>query len=186
MLNMNDMTAANLRSAFGGESQAHMRYKVWSDKAEKEGFPNVARLFTAIAYAEEVHASNHFNALGNEEGEFLVASNAGFGVDNTSSHLQWAADGEHFEIHQMYPAYLEVAKMQGEKSAIQSMHYAIEAEKIHEKLYLEAKKAVDKGEDYNVEDIYICDVCGYTAIDGAPDVCPICGARRNKFTAFTK
>lgn len=183
---MNEMTAANLRSSFGGESQAHMRYKVWATKAEKEGFPNVARLFTAISYAEEVHASNHFDALGDEKGDYLVTSMAGFGLADTSSHLQWAADGEHFEIHQMYPAYLEVAKMQGEKSAIRSMHYAIEAEKVHEKLYLEAKKAVDNGEDYDIEDVHICDVCGYTAIDGAPDVCPICGAKKEQFTSFTK
>ena len=50
---MHDMTASNLRSAFAGESQAHMRYLIFADKAKKEGFPNVARLFDAIAYAEQ-------------------------------------------------------------------------------------------------------------------------------------
>jgi rubrerythrin len=54
---MNAMTAANLRSAFGGESQAHMQYILWGRKAEEEGFPDVARLFKAISYAEEVHAT---------------------------------------------------------------------------------------------------------------------------------
>ena len=46
---MNAMTAENLRSAFGGESQAHMRYLAWADKAEKDGFENVGRLFRAIS-----------------------------------------------------------------------------------------------------------------------------------------
>jgi len=54
---MNAMTVQNLRSAFGGESQAHMRYLIWADKAEKEGFPNVGRLFRAISFAEQVHAT---------------------------------------------------------------------------------------------------------------------------------
>ncbi|MFW6108633.1 MAG: ferritin family protein, partial [bacterium] len=49
---MQAMTAANLRSAFGGESMAHMRYKVWGAKAEADGFPHVARMFRAISYAE--------------------------------------------------------------------------------------------------------------------------------------
>lgn len=183
---MNEMTAENLRSAYGGESQAHMRYRIWADKAKEEGFPNVARLFIAVSYAEEVHATNHFTALANVDGDHLVASMGGFGIGSTSENLKGAADGEHFEIHQMYPAYLAVAKMQKERAAMTSMHYALEAEKVHERLYLEAKKAVDNGEDYDIEDVHICDVCGFTAIDGAPDVCPICGAKRERFTAFTK
>ena len=51
---MNKMTQDNLRSAFGGESMAHMRYRIWGEKA-KEGFPNVSRLFYATSDAEEVH-----------------------------------------------------------------------------------------------------------------------------------
>ena len=61
---MHDMTAANLRNAYGGESMAHMRYKIWGERAGKEGFPNVERLFKAIASAETIHAGNHFRELG--------------------------------------------------------------------------------------------------------------------------
>ena len=60
---MNAMTQDNLRSAFGGESQAHMRYRIWADKAKKDGFPTVARLFMATSDAEQVHATLHFTAL---------------------------------------------------------------------------------------------------------------------------
>jgi len=56
----NDMTADFLRSAYGGESMAHMRYLIWGSTADKEGFPNVGRLFRAIAYAEWAHSDNHF------------------------------------------------------------------------------------------------------------------------------
>ena len=51
---MHAVTATNLRSAYGGEPMAHMRYRVWGDKADEDGFPNVARLFRAIAQAERV------------------------------------------------------------------------------------------------------------------------------------
>lgn len=49
------MTEMNLISAFAGESQAHMRYSVYSQKAE-EGYPSMIRLFKAVAYAERCPA----------------------------------------------------------------------------------------------------------------------------------
>mgnify|MGYP006280075991 CR=1 FL=1 len=181
-----EMTAENLRSAFGGESQAYQRYMVWSEKAEKDGFPNVATLFEAIAYAEEVHASNHFEALSNISGDFLVASGAGFGLGSTSENLEGAIAGENFEINQMYPSYHLVAKDQEENDAIRSFHYALEAEKIHSKLYSEAKEAVDSGNDYDLEYVSICEVCGHTVKDDTPDKCPVCGAPKSKFKEFGK
>ncbi|WP_034601978.1 rubrerythrin family protein [Clostridiisalibacter paucivorans] len=181
---MNDMTAQNLRSAFGGESQAHMRYRVWGKKAESEGFPNVARLFRAISYAEEVHATNHFRAMKDVKGDFSVTSGAGFGLGPTSENLQGAIDGENYEVGQMYPAFKAVAEMQGEKQALISIRYAYEAEKTHADLFAKAKDAVDQEKDYEIGDIQVCDICGYTVEGDAPDKCPICGAKADRFTAF--
>ena len=180
----NEQTAGNLRSAFGGESQAYQRYLVWSEKAEKDGFPNVATLFEAIAYAEHIHASNHFNALSNVEGDYLVASAAGFGIGGTAENLQGAIDGENYEIEQMYPSFHLVAKDQSENDAVRSFHYALAAEKIHSKLYSEAKESVEKGEDYDLEYVSICEVCGHTVKDDTPDKCPICGAPASQFKEF--
>lgn len=84
---MNAMTAENLRSAYGGESQAHMRYKVWGMKALEEGFVNVARLFSAVSFAEEVHATGHFKVLKDIKGYFSVTWGAGFGLETTSIHI---------------------------------------------------------------------------------------------------
>jgi len=61
---MRQMTEKFLKDAFAGESQAHMKYLAFADKAKKEGKPNVAKLFEAIAYAEKVHATNHLKELG--------------------------------------------------------------------------------------------------------------------------
>ncbi len=167
---MHPMTKDNLKSAFSGESQAHMKYLIFSDKAGQEGFTNIARLFAAIAFAERVHASNHLNAL---KGNNLTADN-----------LDIAIDGETFEVHEMYPAYKTVAELQDEKNAIRSMHYAFEAEKIHAVLYGEAKDAVDTGKDMEIGEVNICPVCGHTVVGEAPDRCPICGVQGNQFKRF--
>jgi len=60
---MHAMTKENLEAAFAGESQAHMKYLIFADQAEKDGFPNIARLFRANAFAEQVHATGHFKVL---------------------------------------------------------------------------------------------------------------------------
>jgi len=178
------MTAGQLRSAHGGESMASMRYRVWGAKAEKDGFPNVGRLFRAIAYAEEVHAGNHFTVLGNDAGGFLVASMAGFGLAGTSANLAGAIEGELFEVNEMYPAYHATAKAQNEKAAVESIRYALEAEKIHAVMFEKAKKSVDAGKDPELGPIQICSHCGYTKEGSAPMTCPVCGQTRDKFKAF--
>jgi rubrerythrin len=181
---MKQMTQGNLRSAFGGESQAHMRYRIWADAAKKEGFPNVARLFNATSDAEQVHATLHFKAMKDISGDFVVTSNAGFGIGDTSSNLEAAKGGEVFESTEMYPAYIEVAEMQDEKEAVKSMRYAIEAEKVHAERFEAAKEAVDAGKDIDVETIYLCPVCGYIGYDGSIEKCPLCGAKRSVFVEY--
>ena len=100
---MHKMTEANLEAAFAGESQAQTKYTIFADRAEKEGLPNVARLFRATAYAEQVHATSHLRTLGN--------------IGQTLDNLQAAIGGETFEVEEMYPAYKAVAEEQEEKMA---------------------------------------------------------------------
>ena len=178
-----DMTETNLRNAYAGESQAHMRYAVYAKRAENEGFPNVTRLFTAAAFAERVHAGNHYGNIVSK-GDAVTMSKAVFGTRRTSEDLQAGVDGETFEINEMYPVYKKVAEFQGEKGAEASFNWAWEAEKIHASLYREAKQAVDRGKDVDLGSIQICSVCGYTVEGEAPDRCPICNALRNRFKTF--
>ncbi len=181
---MNAMTQENLRSAFGGESQAHMRYRIWADKAEKDGFPTVARLFMATSDAEQVHATLHFKALRDIPGDFSVVSGGGFGLGTTSENLAGGIAGEMFEVSQMYPAYLSVAEMQGEKEAVRAMKYAVAAEQVHADRYIEAKEAVDAGKDLEAKVIELCPVCGYITLTGEEDTCPLCQAKRSVFIAY--
>ncbi|ABP66083.1 Rubrerythrin [Caldicellulosiruptor saccharolyticus DSM 8903] len=180
----NEMTAGFLRAAYGGESMAHMRYILWGEIAQKEGFPNIARLFKAISYAEQVHANNHFRVLGERKGGHAVSADAIFGVGNTVENLQGAIDGELFEVNQMYDVYLNAAKYQNEKDAEKSFHFAIEAEKIHAQLFKAAQDSAKEGKDIEIKNVYICPVCGHTVLDEAPEYCPICGTKREMYKEF--
>ena len=183
---MNGMTADFLRSAYGGESMAHMRYLVWADHAEKNGFPQIARLYRAIAHAERVHAGNHFTVLKNETGGHKVDAGGEFGLKSVAENLVWAIEGERGEVEQMYPVYLNAAEYQGEKDAVRSFHYALEAEKIHVRMFEDAHDHALKKEDMPIEGekVYICPICGFTHIGEHEDPCPVCKAKSSLFVAF--
>lgn len=167
---MRKMTEQNLSEAYAGESQAFMKYTVWADRAEADGKANVARLFRAVAAAEKVHAANHWKVLGN--------------VLDTASNLEHAAEGERHEIDEMYPAFEAVAELQQEKAATRTIHWALETEKVHLKKYERAIEAVKSGKDVELGVLHVCPVCGYTMEGDAPDACPICGAKKDRFARF--
>jgi rubrerythrin len=167
---MHQMTKANLEAAFAGESQAHMKYKIFADQAKEAGYPEIARLFTAISFAEQVHATNHFKQLQ--------------GIGDTAANLGAAIGGENYENTEMYPAFNAVAKLQGEKGAMLSIHYALEAEKIHEVMYGDAKKLVEAGKDMESAPVYICPTCGFTVIGEPPEKCPVSKTPKEKFVKF--
>ena len=167
---MHKMTEADLWAAFAGESQAHVKYLAFAAKAKDEGFPKLARLFEAISYAELVHAHNHLRAL------------AGLGSSN--ENLQAAVNGENYEVDEMYPAFNSVAGMQNESAALRTIHYALEAEKIHAGLYTRSRQDLETGADAPWEKVYICPICGFTSVDEVPEKCPVCNTTRDKFKLF--
>lgn len=160
-------TLNNLLAAFSGESQANRRYLFFAEKAEKEGFPLVAKLWRAIAEAETVHARNHLQIVG---------------IDTTKENLIKSIDGEGFEFRKMYPEFIEQAKADGNKRAQSSCEWAREVEKVHHKLYEDALKAVDSGAKMKESTYYVCQVCGMTVADEAPEKCPVCNAPKARFT----
>ncbi|HLC15928.1 MAG TPA: rubrerythrin family protein [Thermodesulfovibrionia bacterium] len=181
---MKKMTEQHLINAFGGESQAHMRYLHFANQADKENYPNVARMFRAVSHAEYVHAGDHYRELRNLNGGFVANSMAAFGPGDTKKNLQLAIDGEDFEITEMYPVYIEVAKFQGEKGAQRTFEWSYGTEVMHKKLFEQAKAAVDSSKDMELGPVQVCEVCGYTLDGDAPDQCPLCKSKKEKFTAF--
>ncbi len=167
---MHKMTEENLKAAFAGESQAHMKYLVFADHAEQDGKPEIARLFRAVAFAEQVHATGHLKVLG--------------GIGDLVENLDTAIAGETFEVHEMYPAYIAVAEVQDEKSARRSADWALQAEKVHAGLYARAKEAAFSNQDIQLGPMYVCSLCGWTGEGEPPDKCPLCGAKKDKFRVF--
>jgi rubrerythrin len=167
---MKEKSEKNLKDAFAGESQAHMRYLAFADKAEKENLANVARLFRANSFAEEIHATNHLRTLS--------------GIGKTSENLKAAIEGETYEVEEMYPTFISVAQEEQEMGAETVTKWALEAEKVHAGLYKKAKEAVDTGEDMEFQPIHVCQVCGFTVEGEAPDQCPLCSSPKEKFSRF--
>ena len=160
-------TPDNLQAAFAGESQANRRYLFFADKADEEGYPQIARLFRAAAEAETVHARNHLEVMG--------------GVGTTMGNLETAVKGENYEFVTMYPQFIEHAREDKNQKAEVSFSLANTVEKIHHELYQKALEAVKTGQQPKEEPYFVCQVCGNTVGGEAPERCPVCGAPRTKF-----
>ena len=157
-------TEKNLKDAFAGESQANRKYLAFAKKAEKDGYPQAAKLFRAAAEAETVHAHAHLRALGE--------------IGSTLENLKVAVAGETHEFKSMYPDMIEEAKEEGNKTAERSFVFANEVEKVHAELY---QKAIDNLDSLDEADYYVCSVCGMTVENEPPDKCPVCGAKASAF-----
>jgi rubrerythrin len=159
-------TQQDLATAFAGESQANRKYLAFARQAEKEGYPQIAKLFRAAAEAETIHALGHFANMG--------------GVGTTLQNLEAAVAGETYEFIEMYPPMVERAKAEGHKAKTM-LGFANAAEKIHAGLFAQALDAMKSGKDLSQMDVYLCPVCGDVEFGAPPDKCPICGAPRSKF-----
>jgi rubrerythrin len=163
---MADKTRSNLYEAFVGEAKAHIRLLAFARKAEEEGHRQIARLFRAVAAAEEVHAASHLRVLG----EAIVKS--------TEENLAFSFEKETTVNEATYPQFIMEAEDEGEKAAALSFSYARDVEEGHARLY---KKAMEHMLQDEVSDYYVCGVCGYTSDGVLPEECPICGARSEEF-----
>ena len=157
----------NLQAAFAGESQANRKYLFFAEKADKEGQPQIARLFRAAAEAETVHARNHLEAMG--------------GIKTVKDNLSAAVGGENYEFTEMYPSFIETAKKEANAKAEKTFVWANAVEKIHHGLYQTALEAVQSGKSLKDEPYYVCPVCGNTVSGKAPDRCPICNTPGSKW-----
>ena len=135
----------DLMAAFAGESQANRKYLAFAKIANKDGFPQVAKVFRAAAAAETVHAHNHLRAVG--------------GIKSTIENVKAAIEGEHYEFSKMYPEMIKHAEEDDNKKALRSFKYANEVEKIHHKLYSAALEATESGKDLPEKKMYVCPVC---------------------------
>ena len=154
----------NLKAAFAGESQANRKYLAFAEKADKECYHQVARLFRAAAEAETVHAMNHLKALK--------------ATRSTAENLKEAISGETAEFKEMYPPMIAAAQKEGNKEAERTFTFANEVEKVHAELF---EKALKTMEAQVLVDIFVCSVCGHTVLGEPPERCPICNSLKKFF-----
>jgi rubrerythrin len=159
-------TQENLATAFAGESQANRKYLAFARQAEKDGLPQIGRLFRAAAEAETLHALAHL-------------TNAG-GVGSTLQNLEAAVAGETYEFSEMYPPMVEQARAEGHRAKVM-LDFAAKAEKVHAGLFQQALDALRKGADLSQMDVYLCPICGDLEFGVLPERCPICGAPAAKY-----
>lgn len=156
----------HLMEAFAGESQANRKYQAFAKKAEAEGKKNAAKLFRAASDAEAIHAQKHLEVAGK--------------ILSTAENLKDAISGETYEYESMYPEFLKAAEDEGNKAAVRAFTFAMEAEKVHAKLYKDALENIDETEEVYY---YLCPVCGNIE-KAVPDKCSICGTPGAKFIKY--
>jgi rubrerythrin len=119
-------THGNLKEAFAGESQANRRYLYFAQKADVEGYPDVAALFRSVAEGETGHAFGHFDFLA-EVGDPVT----GVAVGETTDNLKSAIEGETYEYTEMYPGFAKTARDEGFDSIAEWFETLARAEKSH-------------------------------------------------------
>jgi len=157
-------THENMMAAFAGESQANRKYLAFAKQADKEGLPQVAKLFRAAAEAETIHAHGHLRNAGK--------------IGSTLDNLKAAIDGETYEFTKMYPQMIAEAEAEGEKVPARYFGWANAVEEVHANLY---KKALENPSALADVDYYVCSVCGYTHEGPHDGKCPICNAAASAF-----
>lgn len=175
-----------LLAAFAGESQARNRYTYFAGVAKKEGYEQIAALFTETADNEKEHAKVFFKFLAGGEAEITATYPAGK-IETTLENLQAAAAGENMEWMTLYPQAAKVAQREGFKEVADAFSYIAKVEKEHERRYLALAKNVQAHAVYKKSKIirWHCRNCGYVHEGtGAPKQCPTCKHSQSYFEVY--
>ena len=169
-------TEKNLLTSFAGESQARMRYTYFASVAKKEGYEQIAAIFTETADQEKEHAKRMFKWLEGGMVEITASYPAGI-ISTTAENLKAAAAGENEEWTADYPHFADVADAEGFPAiAIMYRNIAV-AEKAHEERYLALLNNIENGTVFKKaeETVWQCRNCGFVYEgEEAPKACPAC------------
>jgi rubrerythrin len=169
-------TEQNLLKAFAGESQARNRYAFFASAARKEGFEQIAAIFTETAENEKEHAKVFFKHLEGGELEITAGYPAGK-IGDTRTNLLAAADGEKTEWTTLYADFEKTAREEGFPEVARSFQQIAKVEAFHETRYRKLAANVEKGEVFRRKTRvkWHCMNCGYV-FEGEepPKECPAC------------
>ena len=169
-------TEKNLLTAFAGEAQARNRYTFFASVARKEGYEQIASIFTETAGNEKEHAEIFFKYLEGGDVEITAAYPAGI-ISDTKTNLEAAADGEKLEWSKIYADFEKTAREEGLADIATSFKEIAEVEEFHERRYRKMAKNIADGEVFKKKSAakWHCTNCGYIH-EGteAPKECPAC------------
>ncbi|HOF05482.1 MAG TPA: rubrerythrin family protein [Syntrophales bacterium] len=163
---MDELKAA-LYQAYVGEAKAALRLKVFADKAEKDGYPQIAKLFRVIAFSEEIHGTRALRLLRE--------------VKSTEENLAASFESEQKVAGVAYDEFIKMAEKAGNKAAVLHFSQSRDVEEVHAKLYKEAMTHLLEARETTY---YVCKVCGYVSDGVLPEECPFCGAKKEMFDRF--
>ncbi len=159
-------TYKNLEEAFAGESMARNKYDYYASKAKKDGYEQIAAIFTETALNEKEHAKLWYKAM------------VGGEVLSTPENLKDAAAGEHYEHTVMYPEFEKVAREEGYTDLANQFAGVAAVEMSHEKRYLKLLENIEEAKVFAREEdetVWICRNCGHIHRGkNAPKLCPVC------------
>jgi len=164
---MDDRIREALRQAYVGEAKAVLRLKVYADKADAEGYKQMARLFRVIAFSEEIHGKRALRVLKE--------------VKTTEENLAASFESEQAVAEVAYDSFVKIAEQTGDKAALLHFSQSRDVEETHAKLY---KEAMNHFMEERETVYHVCKVCGYVADGILPDECPVCAAKKEQFTTF--
>jgi rubrerythrin len=157
-------TEINLFEAFVGEAKATVRLRSFADKADQEGYPQIAKLFRAVSAAEFVHATRCLRLLGI--------------INSTEENLQKSFESETIVSENHYTEFIQQAEADENSPARIAFTQSKDAEEFHAKLY---KLAMGDMAAERESAFHVCQVCGYVVDGEPPEECPVCGAKRKFF-----
>ena len=170
-------TEANLATAFAGESQARNKYTYYASKAKKDGYEQIAELFTETANNEKEHAKIWFKLL------------HGGAVGETLDNLKDAAAGEKYEWTEMYATFAKEAKEEGFDDIAFLFEEVAKIEKTHEERYMALAANVQDKKVFEKDGVVVwqCANCGHLYVgEKAPGVCPVCKHPQAYFQVLAK
>ncbi len=169
-------TEKNLLKAVAGESQARNRYTFFASRARKEGYMQIADVFTETAEQEKEHAARFFKFLEGGNLEITASFPAGV-IGTTAENLKAAAAGEYEEWHDLYPSFAQKAKEEGFAEIAAVWERICVAERQHEHRYGGLLANIENGTVFRKAKpvVWRCRNCGYLH-EGleAPESCPAC------------
>src|SRR3989339_740426 len=149
-----DRTKDALQQAYAGEAKASLRLKVYADKAEKEGYPQIAKLFRVIAFSEEIHGARALKVLRE--------------IKSTEENLAASFEAEQRVAEVAYGEFIKRAEAEGNQAALLQFSQSKDVEETHAKLYKEAMSHMMEERETTY---HVCMVCGYVADGLCPDIC---------------